>query len=45
MTNEDMKALLEVIKTGVAVGMLPTPSDKFVNLEKLLVKALKNQEG
>ena len=45
LTNEDMKALLEVIKTGVAVGMLPTPSDKFVNLEKLLVKALKNQEG
>ena len=45
LTNEDMKALLEVIKTGVEVGMLPTPSDKFVNLEKLLVKALKNQEG
>ena len=45
LTNEDVKALLEVIKTGVAVGMLPTPSDKFVNLEKLLVKALENQEG
>ena len=45
LTNEDMKALLEVIKTGVAVGMLPTPSDKFVNLEKLLVKAFKNQDN
>ncbi len=43
LTNEDVKALLQVVEAGIPVGMLPTPTDKFVNLEKLLKKASENQ--
>lgn len=44
LTREDVAALLSVVDAGIAVGMLPTPRDKFVNLEKPLKKALENQE-
>ena len=36
---EDVKALLRVVDAGISVGMLPTPSDKFVNLENILRKS------
>ena len=36
LTKEDVEALLSVVEAGIPVGMLPTPRDKFVNLEKLL---------
>ena len=39
LTKEDVEALLSVVEAGIPVGMLPTPRDKFVNLEKLLRKA------
>lgn len=40
LDNDDVKALLEVVAAGIPVGMLPTPSDKFINLESSLKKAL-----
>lgn len=45
LTKDDVRALLTVADAGIPVGMLPTPRDKFVNLEKLLRKTLENQEG
>ena len=45
LTKEDVEALLSVVEAGIPVGMLPTPRDKFVNLEKLLRKASENREG
>ncbi len=39
LTPEDVDALLSIIKSGKPVGMLPTPSHKFNNLETLLKKA------
>ena len=45
LTKEDVEALLSVVDAGISVGMLPTPRDKFVNLEKLLRKASENREG
>ena len=39
LTGEDVQALLKVVDSGIPVGMLPTPSDKFVNLEASLRKA------
>lgn len=39
LTPEDVQALLCVVEAGIPVGMLPTPSDKFNNLEALLRKA------
>ncbi len=39
LTEEDVQALLTVVDAGIPVGMLPTPSDKFNNLEALLRKA------
>lgn len=41
LDDTDIKALLSVIDAGIPVGMLPTPSDKFVNLEGRLREALK----
>ena len=43
--KKDVEALLSVVEAGIPVGMLPTPRDKFVNLEKLLRKASENREG
>ena len=45
LTKEDVEALLSVVEAGIPVGMLPTPRDNFVNLEKLLIKASENREG
>lgn len=39
LTAEDVQALLQVADAGIPVGMLPTPSHKFYNLEGLLRKA------
>jgi len=38
LTGEDVQALLKVVDAGIPVGLLPTPSDKFVNLEAILRK-------
>lgn len=36
LDKEDIKALNSLIDLGIKVGMMPTPSDKFVDLEPLL---------
>ncbi len=36
LDEEDIKALCSLIESGIQVGMMPTPGDKFVNLEPLL---------
>lgn len=36
LDKEDIEALNSLIDLGIKVGMMPTPSDKFVDLEPLL---------
>ena len=38
LDNADITALLSLCDKGVAVGMKPTPSDRFVDLKPLLEK-------
>ena len=41
LNDADVKALLSIVDNGIPVGMLPTPSDKFNNLESILRKNMK----
>ena len=38
LDNDDIHALLNLCEKGIAVGMQPTPSDRFVDLRPLLEK-------
>lgn len=39
LDDEDIQALRNIIDLGIPVGMQPTPENKFVNLEKYLIKS------
>jgi mannose/fructose/N-acetylgalactosamine-specific phosphotransferase system component IIB len=41
LTQQDIRNLLDIIKMGKPVGMQPTPDNKFVNLQKVLIENLK----
>ncbi|MCI8475240.1 MAG: PTS sugar transporter subunit IIB [Oscillospiraceae bacterium] len=39
LTGEDVQALLKVVDAGISVGIMPTPAQKFTNLETVLREA------